>query len=68
MAVNFDQQETTIDVNLPAHAFDYLKIDECRTVATDLLTKEKLAMVLRHDGSIRMNIGGNGARVWKIKL
>ena len=68
VAANFDGLEATIDVNLPAHAFDYLMIDEKKAVATDLLTKEKQAMVLRPDGCVRMNVEGNGARIWKIKL
>jgi glycosidase len=68
VAANFDDHEATIDINLPAHAFDYLKMEETKTVAIDLLTDEKLAMVLRPDGSVRMNVAANGARVWKVTL
>ena len=64
---NFDDQDVDVDVNLPAHAFDYLKIKECTAMATDLLSKEKLSMMLRPDGAVRMNVGARSGRVWKVK-
>ena len=67
VVANFDDQDVDIDVNLPAHAFDYLKIKECTAMATDLLTKDKLSMMLRPDGAVRMNVGARSGRVWKVK-
>ena len=67
VVANFDDQDVDIDVNLPAHAFDHLKIKECAAMATDLLSKEKLSMMLRPDGAVRMNVGARSARVWKVK-
>ena len=67
VVANFDDQDVDIDVNLPAHVFDYLKIKECAAMATDLLSKEKLSMMLRPDGAVRMNVGARSARVWKVK-
>lgn len=67
VVANFDDQDVDVDVNLPAHAFDYLKIKECTAMATDLLTKDKLSMMLRPDGAVRMNVGARSARVWKVK-
>ena len=67
VVANFDDQDVDIDVNLPAHVFDYLKIKECTAMATDLLSKEKLSMMLRPDGAVRMNVGARSARVWKVK-
>ena len=67
VVANFDDQDVDIDVNLPAHAFDHLKIKECTAMATDLLSKEKLSMMLRPDGAVRMNVGARSARVWKVK-
>ena len=67
VVANFDDQDVDIDVNLPAHAFDYLKIKECTAMATDLLSKEKLSMMLRPDGAVRMNVGARSGRVWKVK-
>ena len=67
VVANFDDQDVDVDVNLPAHAFDYLKIKECTAMATDLLTKDKLSMMLRPDGAVRMNVGACSGRVWKVK-
>ena len=68
VAVNFDDWEAEVDVTLPAHAFDYLKMDETTAMATDLLTKEKQSMLLRRDGSVRMMIPACGGRVWKLNI
>ena len=67
VVANFDDQDVDVDVNLPAHAFDYLKIKECTAMATDLLTKDKQSMMLRPDGAVRMNVGARSGRVWKVK-
>ena len=68
VVVNFDDSDATIDVNVPSHAFDFLTMKEKKVIATDLLTKEKLAMSMKRDGAIRMEVGAHSGRVWKIKL
>ena len=68
MVANFDDSDATIDVRIPAHAFDYLKMKEKKVIATDLLTNEKLAMSLRMDGGVRMEVNAWSGRVWKIKI
>ncbi len=68
IVTNFHDEDVTVDIHIPAHAFDYLAIKEKKVIASDLLTKEKLAMSLKKDGNIRMNISANGGRVWKIKI
>ena len=68
VVVNFEGADATIDVHIPAHAFDYLKMKEKKTIGVDLLTKEKLAMSLKMDGSVRMEVKANSGRVWKVKL
>ena len=68
VVVNFDDSDATIDVNVPSHAFDFLTMKEKKVIATDLLTKEKLAMSIKRDGPIRMEVGAHSGRVWKIKL
>ena len=68
VVVNFDSADATIDVHIPAHAFDFLQMKEKKAIAVDLLTKEKLAMSLKKDGGIRMEVNANSGRVWKIKL
>ena len=67
VVVNFEDHDVDVDVNLPAHAFDYLQLEESTAMATDLLTKEKQSMLLRPDGSVRMNIAARSGRVWKVK-
>ena len=68
VVVNFEDQEAVIDVNIPAHAFDYMDMKEKNIIANDLLTKEKLAVRLKKDGSVRMSVPANGGRVWKMKM
>ena len=68
VVTNFEDRDVVTDVNIPAHAFDYLGIKEKKVIGTDLLTKEKLAMSLRKDGSVRMEIKARSGRAWKIKI
>ena len=68
VVVNFEDRDVVVDVNIPAHAFEYLGMKEKKLIATDLLSKERLAMSLRKDGSVRMDISSRGGRVWKVKM
>ena len=67
VVVNFEDHDVDVDINLPAHAFDYLQLKESTAMAADLLTKEKQSMLLHPDGSVRMNIAARSGRVWKVK-
>jgi len=66
VVVNFEDHDVVIDVNIPEHAFDFLEMKEKKVIATDLLTKEKLAMSLRKNGSVKMEIQTRCGRVYKI--
>jgi len=68
VVTNFEDHDVEIDVRIPAHAFDYLKMGEGAAMATDLLTKEQLAVMLHHDGLVPMKIDGRSGRVWKMKI
>ena len=68
VVTNFEDRDVVVDVNIPAHAFDYLEMSERKVIATDLLSKERLAMSLRKDGSVRMEIRARSGRVWKVKV
>jgi len=68
VVANFDSHDVTIDVNIPEHAFDYLNMKEKKAIAVDLLTTEKLAVSLKKDGHVRMEVKADCARVWKVKL
>ncbi len=68
VAVNFDDRDAEISINIPAHAFDYLKIKQQRTTATCLLTRKKQQMELRDDTTVSMTLPAYGANVWKMSL
>ncbi len=68
VAVNFDDYAVAVDVKIPAHAFDYLKIPEGVYAVTDLLTKEKEDTALQPDGTIRLTMDARGGYVLKFKL
>lgn len=68
IVANFDDKDATVDIHIPAHAFDYLEMKEKKAIAVDLLTHEKLAVSLRRDKPVRMQVGKRNGRVWKIKL
>lgn len=67
VVVNFEDAPVTVDVHLPAHAFDYLQIPEKNVTATDLLSKQKCKMMLQKDGVVTLSVDGRSGNVWKIK-
>lgn len=68
VAVNFDDYAVAIDINIPAHAFDFLKVKEDVYEATDLLTKDKDTLGLKRDGVVRMTLDARDAVVLKMKV
>lgn len=68
VVTNFEDRDVVVDINIPAHAFEYLGLKEKKVVATDLLTRDLLAMSMRKDGSIKMEIAARSGRVWKMKI
>ena len=68
VAVNFDDRDVVADIHIPAHAFEYLGMKEKMVIATDLLTRERLAMALHKDRGVRMEIAARSGRVWKVKI
>lgn len=68
VAVNFDDYAVAIDINIPAHAFDFLKVKEGVYEATDLLTKDKDTLGLKRDGIVRMTLDARDAVVLKMKV
>ena len=67
VATNFDGLPATIDVTIPAHAFDYLRLKEKNAQATDLLTGEKLKLSLRRDGALSLPLPPLGTMILKFK-
>ena len=68
VAVNFDDYAVAIDINIPAHAFDFLKVKEGVYEATDLLTKDKDTLGLKRNGAVRMTLDARDAVVLKMKV
>ena len=67
VVTNFDELPATVDVTIPAHAFDYLQLKEKNAQATDLVTGEKLKLSLRRDGAIALQVSPSSALVLKFK-
>jgi glycosidase len=64
---NFADQATTVSVNIPAHAFDYLGLSEKNAQVTDLLTDAKYRLHLKLDEAVVVEVPENGAVVLKFR-
>lgn len=67
VAVNFAQAPATMDINIPRHAFDFLKIDEGGYEVEELLSGEKKQVELIADGQFSTTVPAEGAVIWNIK-
>ena len=68
VVVNFDDLPSTIDVTIPAHAFDYLKLKERKNVtAVDLLTGKEIKRQLYRDFYVSVDLEPLGAVILKFK-
>ena len=68
VVANFSQQPTTMDVTIPAHAFDYLNLHERKNVtAVDLLTGKEIKRQMRRDCYVSVDVEALGAVVLKFK-
>ena len=68
VAVNFDDCPVSIGVNIPVHAFDFLRIEAKRVQATDLLNRGKQKIELTRDGCVALQIEERGVVVLKMKV
>ena len=64
---NFADQATTVNVNIPAHAFDYLGLSEKNSQVTDLLTDAKFRLHFKRDEAVVVEVPKNGAVVLKFR-
>ena len=68
VVVNFDDLPTTMDVTIPAHAFDYLKLKERKNVtAVDLLSGKEIKRQLYRDCYVSVDLEPLGAVILKFK-
>ena len=67
VVANFDDCPTMMNVVIPSHAFDYLKIKEKNAIATDLLSGDKIKITLKRDLGVPLEIKPLDAIVLKFK-
>ena len=68
VVVNFDDIPATMDVTIPAHAFDYLNLKERKSVkVVDLLTGKEIKRTLQRDCYVSVNLEPLGAVIFKFK-
>ncbi|GHU87715.1 alpha-amylase [Bacteroidia bacterium] len=66
---NFDDKDVCIAVNLPAHAFEYMKMKPSNEViATNLFSGEKRTIELNPDSHISCNIPANQGLILKFSV
>jgi glycosidase len=65
VVVNFEDAVAEIDVRIPAHAFEFLKLLEGNYEAKNLLRKECVYLTLKADGVIRVKVPKRGALILK---
>lgn len=63
VVANFEHQAVEIDLYLPAHAFDYMKLREGKVTAQDLFTGENLQLTLKADSAIRLKLEADSALI-----
>ncbi len=68
VVVNFDDLPSTMDVTIPAHAFDYLKLKERKNItAVDLLTGKEIKRQLYRDCYVSVDLEPLGTVILKFK-
>ena len=65
IVANFDDNAVDMQLRLPAHAFDFLGIEEHDCEAVDLLSKQKHILQLKRDGMLSIPLPPQGGIVLK---
>ena len=66
VVANFSENRVDLPVKIPAHAFDYLSINEGMYDAVDLLSGQSTRIFMTPDGKINVTISPHFARIYKI--
>lgn len=67
--VNFDAEDKNIGINIPQHAFDYLKIAPKKEVeATDLIEKEKETISFTPELQTTTQVNKHSCKILKFKI
>ena len=67
VVANFDESPASVEVQIPAHAFDFMNIKEKNAATTDLLSGQKGKITLKRDGAVPLEIEPLSAVVLKFK-
>ena len=67
ITVNFSDEEANVEINIPAHAFDYLDLRRGNVVATELLTGQQSVKTISDTTPFATHIPSHGAVIWKIR-
>ena len=67
VVANFDDAPVHVDVHIPNHAFEFLKMRQKTYTATDLLGKGTATLTLKADTPIGIDLPPLGAVVYKLK-
>ena len=65
VAVNFADCQVETEILIPAHAFEFLGMEEATVTAADLLTAEKCCLHLEKNQPVKVTIPANGGVVLK---
>ncbi len=66
IAVNFDNNDSTIKINIPEHAFDILGIPQGDGKITELISNRTATCHLSADTPFTTSLPANSAVIWKI--
>ena len=67
VVANFDDAPAAVDVRIPVHAFEFLKLKEKSLEATDLLSGQCMTLCLKADEQVHVDVPARGAVVYKMK-
>ena len=67
VVANFDDVPTTVDVHIPAHAFEFLGLREKAYAATDLLSDTTTSLDLKADQGVSITVPARHAVIYKLK-
>lgn len=65
VVVNFADEAVECDINIPQHAFDFLKLSEGMVYTTDLLTYHPHQTTIHPGKPVTVQVPANGGRVYK---
>ena len=65
VVVNFADEAVECDINIPQHAFDFLKLSEGMVYTTDLLTYHPHQTPIHPGKPVTVQVPANGGRVYK---